>query len=292
VRNFILFIRKFFNLILFLGLESLCIFLVARTNTLQGNDIVSSANVLTGSVYKKQNDVVVYFGLRKMNDSLINENAKLRSQLSLNNGTYAFVKDSIVKRPTGDSGRLIKYADYTYHSAYVLNNSVSYTNNYITINRGTKDGIHNGMAVISGNGAVGRVIHTSGHFATVLSLLSVSFSGNEQKQIEQQLSAKLKDGTQSYVSWDGERADVLIMKDVPQQVAVKKGDSVFTGNFSYYPRDIMIGTVIRIEAVKKNNMQILYLRTATNFRNLQYVYVVDNKYSEEIKTLSDSLKKK
>ena len=82
MRNFILFIRRFFNLILFLGLEVICILLITRTNTTQGNDIVSSANIVSGILYKKQNDVMYYFGLRRMNDSLINENARLRAQLS------------------------------------------------------------------------------------------------------------------------------------------------------------------------------------------------------------------
>jgi rod shape-determining protein MreC len=81
VRNFILFIRRFFNLILFLGIEIVCVMLISRTNTLQGNDIISSANTVSGIVYKKQSDVVYYFGLRKMNDSLLHENAVLRKQL-------------------------------------------------------------------------------------------------------------------------------------------------------------------------------------------------------------------
>ena len=45
---------------------------------LQGNDVLSSANTIAGIVYQKREDVAYYFGLRRMNDSLINENTRLR----------------------------------------------------------------------------------------------------------------------------------------------------------------------------------------------------------------------
>lgn len=284
MRNFILFIRRFFNLILFLGLEIVCIILIAHTNTLQGNDIVSSANTVSGLLYQKQADVVYYFGLRKMNDSLINENARLRKRIAMY-GSADTLKDFIVKQPlpsTDTTKTVVKYAEYFYRTAHVINNSVSAANNYITINRGSNDGITNGMAVISGTGAVGKVIHVSRHYAVVISILSV----------KQRVSGKLKDGTYGYIEWEGNSPDVLLMKDISQEIRVKPGDAVYTTNYSFFPADIMIGTVFKIEPVKKNNLQILYLHPSTNFRNLQYVYVIGNTMAGERKQLEDSVKSK
>ncbi len=284
MRNFILFIRRFFNLILFLGLEIVCIILIARTNMLQGNDIMSSANSVIGLLYKKQNDVVYYFGLKRMNDSLINENSRLRLQLAQHN-SFDTLSDSAVTKPilSPDTNKhVIQYAEYLYRSARVVNNSISSANNYITINRGSADGIKKNMAVVSGTGVVGRVVHVSKHFASAISVLSV----------KQQVSAKLKDGTIGYVSWDGGRPDELLMKDVPQQIKVHKGDSVFTTSYSFFPTDVLIGRVYKIELIKKTGMQILHLLTATNFRNLQYVYVVENKFLPERTQLEDSVKAK
>jgi rod shape-determining protein MreC len=83
------------------------------------------------------------------------------------------------------------------------------------------------------------------------------------------------------------------MTDVPQQVKVKKGDSVYTNNYSlYFPPDALIGTVIKVESVKKNALQLIYLQSSTNFKNLQYVYVIENKMSMEKKVLEDSSAKK
>lgn len=282
MRNFILFIRRFFNLILFLILEIVCVILIARTNTLQGNDVMSSANSAIGLMYKKQNEVVYYFGLRMMNDSLLTENARLRQQLA-QYISYDTLKDTSVTRaiPSLDSAHIIQYAHYLYRTARVINNSVGAENNYITINRGSNHGIKKNMAVISGTGVVGRVVHVSGNFASALSVLSV----------KQQVSARLKDGTVGYVSWNGERPDVMIMRDVPQQIKVRRGDSVFTTSYSFFPPNVLIGIVYKTATIKKNNLQLLYLRTATNFRNLQYVYVVENTMMEERRQLEDSVKK-
>jgi rod shape-determining protein MreC len=260
------------------------VILIEHTNTLQGNDIISSANMVSGLVYKKQSDVVYYFGLRKMNDSLVNENARLRNQIDQLHGVDT-LKDSVVHRklnPADSSTHIVKFADYLYRTARVINNSTNASDNYITINRGSKDGIAKNMAVISGTGIVGRVEHVSTHFASVLSILSS----------KQKVSAKLKDGTNGYIIWDEKQPDVLIMTDVPQQAKVKKGDSVYTAIFSIFSPDILIGTVLKTVVVKKNAMQLIYLQSSTNFHNLQYVYVIENKMVIEKKILEDSSAKK
>jgi len=284
VRNFILFIRRFFNLILFLSLEIVCIMLIAKTNTMQGNDIVSSANTVSGMVYKKQSDVVYYFGLRKMNDSLLNENAMLRKRID-QVMSIDTLRDSVVHRkfePLDSTVHIVKYADYVYRTARVINNSTNASDNYITINRGSKDGIAKNMAVISGTGIVGRVEHVSAHFASVLSILSS----------KQKVSAKLKDGTNGYIVWDEKQPEVLVMTDVPTQAKVKKNDTIYTAAFSIFSPDIPIGTIVKIEVLPKTATYRIYLRSSTNFYNLQYVYVIENKMMTEKKQLEDSTAKK
>jgi rod shape-determining protein MreC len=250
---------------------------------LQGNDVLSSANTVAGIVYKKREDVIYYFGLKRMNDSLISENARLRLQLGQIQ-TLDTLKDSVGKIAiaTNDTTHIVRYADYKYRTARVINNSVTAENNYITIDRGRLDGIGRNMAVLSGTGVVGRVIHVSDHFASIISILSV----------KQKVSAKLKDGTLGSITWEETRPDVLVLEDIPKEIPVYKGDSVFTTSYSFFPADQLIGTVFKRKLNKKNNIQILYLKTATNFRNLQYVYVVENTMMEERKRVEDSTKKK
>ncbi len=285
MRNFIFFIRRFFNLILFLTLEVICVVMIERTNTLQGNDIVSSANAVSGLVYKKQNDVVYYFGLRRMNDSLQNENARLR-QIIEQYHSLDTLSDSLVKTKTqvGDTSKhIVRFAEYVYRTARVINNSVNATDNFITINRGSRHGIGKNMAVLSGSGVVGRVEHVSANYSSILSVLSA----------KQRVSARLKNTANGFVVWEGKNPRVLTMIDVPQQVEVKKGDSVFTNSYSlYFPPEVLIGTVIKTEPIKKNAMQHIYLKSSTDFANLQYVYVVENKMRQEKTQLEDSTTKK
>ena len=245
---------------------------------------MSSANFVAGTVYKKQSDVLYYFGLKRMNDSLIKENLALRTKLGYLKSIDT-LKDTIVHKrfSQGDSSKhIVRFADYVYRSAQVINSTTSASDNYVTINRGSSDGIGKNMAVISGTGIVGRVEHVSAHFASVLTILSS----------KQKVSAKLKEGTTGYITWDEKNPEFLEMTDVPQQVEVKKGDTVYTAMFSLFSPDIMIGTVVKTEPVKKNAMQLITLRSSTNFHNLQYVYVIENKMSEEKKTLEDSTIKK
>lgn len=272
MRNFILFIRRFFNLILFLLLEGICIVLIARTNNMQGNDIMSSANAALAAMYKQRSDVSYYFGLRSMNDSLLAENAALRQQLALQQGVD-MLHDSTAMYPLGkqDSGKQIRYASYYYRTARVINNTVGLVNNYITLNRGEADGVKKDMAVISANGVVGRVIHTSAHYSGAISVLSK----------KQQVSARLKDGTVGYISWDGKDPDKLTMRDIPNQIKVRKGDSVFTTDYSFFPAGVPVGVVYKKELIVSKNLQVLHLRPTTNFRKLQYVYIVENKMAGE-----------
>lgn len=239
---------------------------------------MSSANMALGTMYQQRADVSYYFALRRMNDSLVSENMALRQQLAENAG-LDLLYDSSAKYATKsrDSSVPVKYASYYYRTAKVINNSVGAVNNYITLNRGEKDGVRKDMAVISPNGAVGRIVNTSAHFSTAISVLSK----------KQQVSARLKDGTIGYVSWEGRSATQLVMKNVPTQIKVYKGDTVYTTDYSFFPTDVLIGVVYKTAVIRSKNMQVLYLKPTTNFRKLQYVYIVENTMAGERKKLEE-----
>ncbi|WP_118972106.1 rod shape-determining protein MreC [Taibaiella koreensis] len=292
MRNFILLIRRFWNIILFLILEAVSFSMISKTRNMQGMDIVSSSNAVVGYVYKKQNDVVYYFQLRRLNDSLLNENTRLRNQLVQYTGADTFrdmiahipvtIKDTtrrdssgVALAPTG-AVKVIRYADYRYIPARVINNSISGDRiNYITINRGTADGIRKEMAVVTGNGIVGRINNVSQHLATVVSVLS-----------DRKVSTKLNDGTSGFFTiWNPGSPEYVVTEKVPLYVKVKRGDSVFTTGYSFFPENVLIGTVTKVDTIKATNAKNLKVRLSTNFRNLQYVYVVEDKISSERKEL-------
>ena len=254
--------------------------LIARTNMLQGIDLMSSANTVVGLISEKRENIAYYFQLRAMNDSLLKENARLHALFAEKNQSYDVIKDSTVVRALAgkDSTEKIRYAEYIYRTAKVLKNSIAATNNYITLDRGSRQGIKKNMAVISGSGLVGRVVYVSDNYASALSILNV----------KQKVSAKLTDGTIGSIMWKDGNPDLLLMEDIPQQIPVKIGDSILTTSYSFFPQDILIGRVVKKKILKKNNGHLLYIKPATNFRNLQYVYVVENTRMDERWKLEDS----
>lgn len=294
MRNFILLIRRFWNIILFLILEVISFSMISKSRNMQGMDIVSSSNAVAGFVYKKQNDVVYYFQLRRMNDSLLAENTRLRNQIAGKSNIDTFtdviaripitIKDTTARKdstpgikltPTGAS-KVIRYAQYHYIPARVINNSISNDRlNYITINRGSADGVRKEMAVVTSNGIVGRVAYVSEHLASVVSVLS-----------DRKVSTKLSDGTSNLITiWNPGSPDFVITEKVPLYIKVKRGDSIFTTGYSIFPENVLIGTIAKIDTIKATNTKNLKVRLSTNFRNLQYVYVVEDKMGEERKQL-------
>jgi len=293
VRNFILLIRRFWNIILFLILEVISMSMISRSRNMQGMDIVSSSNAVTGYIYKKQNDIVYYFQLKRLNDSLLNENARLRNELAGRSNIDTFsdviaripvtIKDTTAKKDSSGatftstgSVKVVRYASYHYIPARVINNSISNDRiNYLTINRGARDGVRREMAVVTGNGIVGRVADVSERYARIVSVLS-----------DRKVSTKLSDGTSNLITvWNPGSPDYVVTEKVPVYTKVKKGDSVFTTGYSFFPENVLIGTVARIDTMKATNSKNLKIKLSTNFRNLQYVYVVEDKVGEERRQL-------
>lgn len=290
MRKLLQLIGKYWNIILFIILEVICFTLISKNRSIQGIDVLSSSNAVAGYLYKKQNDIIYYFQLKKMNDSLLNENTNLRNQLSSYSNIDIY-KDSLVKILDRDTvvgtkdttnhigkSKKVKYASYHYIPARVINNSVSNDKiNYITINRGYVDGVRKDMAVVTPNGIVGRVANVSENYSSIVSVLSVMG--------DRRISSKLEDGTTGFTAWISGNPDFVSMDKIPLTVKVSKGDSVFTTGYSYFPENVLIGIVNKVDTIKASNMKNLKVKLSTNFRKLQYVYVVKNKLGEEKKIL-------
>ena len=254
---------------------------------MQGVDILSSANAISGGLYKQQNAVAQYLDLPRENDSLLAENARLRATLAHIQYEKDTLRDSMVATSyeelrlatSTDSSRVIRYAQYNYRTARVVNNSVSERNNYVTLARGTRDGVKAGQAVLSSSGGlVGKVVYARAHFAAAISVLSDY----------QPVSAMLKDGTLGTVRWRYGSPEVLRMEGIPLEQKVLKGDSVLTTSFSFAPPSVLVGRVEKLQRNKSNNTQTLILRPAASFRNLRHVYVVENTFLKERQEVEDS----
>jgi len=240
------------------------------------------ANEVTGTFYKRYNSVEYYFQLKRTNDSLIKANEKLYNKLKQD----FEIPDTVIKIAidTIRIDSIEKFRKYQYMEAKVIGNSVSLPNNYIQLNRGSLQGLQKDMGVIDINSAVvGTVIDVSNNYAVVMSLLHRQSS----------ISAKLKKtGDVGNVIWDGIKPNIVLLKEIAKSVQVNKGDTVITSGFSEkFPYGLLIGTVDEIVEDKSTNVYTLKVKTASNFYNLEFIYIINNLQKTEPGELLKRVKK-
>jgi rod shape-determining protein MreC len=233
--------------------------------------------------------VQYYFHLKATNDSLVNENARLHNFLRSSFDSITLenlVKTDTLRTYSTDTTRKVIGIDvrhYLYHAAKVVNSTVNNPVNYITIHRGSANGLKPNMGVISPSGVVGIVRSVSENYAVVLSLLSKGRTFGT--------SARLSHSKEmGMVRWYGGESGYALMEDVPKSVRLVRGDTVVTSGYSaLFPENIPIGYVESYSLPDKSSTSYsIRIRLATNFNNLQYVYVIDNMLTEEQKSLEDS----
>ncbi|RAJ04126.1 rod shape-determining protein MreC [Chitinophaga skermanii] len=294
MRNLIIFLRRYFNFFLFLLLEVICIIFILRNNNFQHTAYLNSANAISGKLYTQYNDVQYYFHLKATNDSLVAENTRLHNELRDSfdfKDTTNTIKTDTIKTYSEDSTHKLITSQprrWLYREAKVIRASVNQEVNYITIHRGRNQGIQPNMGVIGPSGVVGMVRSVSDNYAVILSFLSKL---KAEKSFG--ISARLKNGGETgTVYWDAHDIEEGIMEDVPKSAKLKRGDTVLTSGYGSFPKDIMVGIVDTFYIADKSKTSIsIRLRYATNFSNLQHVYVIENLLEAEQLKLEDSTKK-
>lgn len=281
MRNIFLFIKRYFNFLFFLLLQILALTFLFRYNKFHQAAFSNIAGELTGRIDEKYNNVEYYFKLKKTNEALAKENIYLRGLLKSNyqipDTARMIVTDSI----RVDS--LLKYQKYIYYLGSVVGSFTSTQVNYLTVHRGRLQGVHVDMGVVGPSGIVGRVVSVSDNFSVVMSALHKDFT----------VKAKLKkSGENGPIRWDGIDQRFIQMKDVPKSAVITKGDTVLTSELSsIYPPNIMVGTVESIFNDKSSNFYTIKLKTATNFFNVQYVYIIDDAQKPERAKLESDIYK-
>jgi rod shape-determining protein MreC len=268
-----LFIYQYRAFFTFLLLELFCVWLIVLNNQYQGAGFFNSANSFVASVNGFSHNTKEYFSLRETNSVLAEENTKLRRKLEQFNQA-AVLADTL---GSADSA-VIKQFDFV--SAKVVNNSIDFQSNFITINRGSADGIEPGMAVINDQGVVGKVKITSEHFSVVTSLLNVDIM----------ISALMKRtgyfGTIQWGGGDPPNPDYVKLKFIPLHVKPMVGDTIITSGYSgVFPEGIMIGTIARINPSPETSFHDLDVKLSQNFRKLSYATVIRSNLLNELDSL-------
>ena len=283
MRNIILFIRRYFTFLAFVLLQIVALWMLFKYNRVHHAIGLGVASEFTGVVHKQVDKLDDYFHqgeenkrVHRMNDSLLN---LLKNNFMFTDSSQKTVTDTLMVDSTKSVRR------YYWRDAKVVYNTVNSERNYLQINRGSKYGIKDNMAVLSSDGAaVGVVVNVSPNFSEVMSLLHVQNS----------VSASLKStGDAGKVEWDAKDPRFVVLKGISKSVPVKIGDTVLTSRYSYnFPPDKLIGTVAGIGIDPASGFYLLKVKTAVNFSNLQQVFVVENLQREEQVQLEKDTEKK
>lgn len=271
MRNLLDFLIKYNYWFLFILLEVVCFGLLFRFNHYQQGVFFSSANVLTGAIYEVSGGISSYFHLKQVNDALIERNIELEAEVvKLENA----LRDNQLDSAFIHTWKSFSMDNMEVFKAHVINNSVNKVDNYITLNKGTLDGIKPEMGVIDGRGVVGIVYMTSAHYSVVISLL------NSKSNI----SCKIKGSDYyGYLRWEyGNESRSAYLKDLPRHAEFNIGDTVMTSGYStVFPEGIMVGTIEELGDSHDGLSYLLKVKLATDFGKLSNVRVISREGQQE-----------
>lgn len=270
MRNLLEFLAKYNHWFVFLILEVVSMVLLFQYNSYQGSAWFSSANAVTGKLYEWDANVETFFSLTKVNQELTQRNAYLEQEVQkLSDSFVCVTKDSSIYHR--DQFALLR--NYRLIPAKVVANSIDKPGNLMTIDKGSADGIHKDMGVISGTGVVGIVYLVAEHYAIVIPVL------NTKSNISCMIQNR---GYFGYLRWKGGVSDLAYLEEVPRHAHFKLGDYVVTSGYSaVFPPGVRVGRILHVFNSADGLSYRVQLRLSTDFARLRDVCVIDDAAMKE-----------
>ena len=166
-------------------------------------------------------------------------------------------------------------SEYTYVNATVINRNIGKWYNILNIDKGSKNGVKNGDAVIVNTGLIGKIIKVS-NFSSTVKLLTTD-------EISNKISIKISNDNDYYGLLAGYSKDnnVYEIEGITESDNIKEGDVVTTtGLTDYFPSGILIGRVLRVVRDEYDLNSIVEVTPSVNFDDISIVTVLNRKASE------------
>ncbi|MDZ4823938.1 MAG: rod shape-determining protein MreC [Flavobacteriales bacterium] len=265
MRNIIELIKRLYMFLLFLALQAAALALYFTASRHHNTAWLNTCTDAIGNIQAWRTEFSGYLRLGDINDELSIQNSLLREEVKSN---YLKISDRVYQY-----NDTIYLKNWEYRPARVVNNSVQFQSNFITLDQGADGGVKEGMGVIANNSVVGKVVKVSTHFSVAMSVLHEDFKA----------SVKMKGtGVFGTLIWEGDNALYATVNEIPKEVKVELGDTIVTTGFSpYFPAGCMVGIVSNHDAKVEENVHRITVKLSTNFRKLSYVDVVNNTLETE-----------
>tara|TARA_B100001029_G_C15017633_1_gene428413 strand:- start:390 stop:1112 length:723 start_codon:yes stop_codon:yes gene_type:complete len=239
-------------------METFSLFLYISNHKFQQSKFLSITQEYTGAIFDYYSNLSQYLILKKENDFLHRENAKLYSLLS--------------NEEESETSTLNEYIP-----SKVIKNSIFQQNNFLLLNKGEKDGVKNGMGVVVNNGIIGIVSTTSKNYSKVTSIL------NQNSTVS---VVHLRSGQNGSLKWNTNNYMTAIINDIPNHAEIKIGDTIQTNGFSsIFPKGINLGTVVSYKKGNENGLCNISIKFLNDMNTVNNVYIVNSLINEELKEL-------
>ncbi len=269
MRRLFEFIRSVYVVVLFVLLEVIAINVYARSDLYAQAKILGYSTRVVGSAQGVLFGFRGYFSLRKKNDILLSRVKELERELSL----YQYMQaDSMLWALSQvDSPR-------SYICSSVVSNTISRRENYITLNRGQRDGVHRNMAVTSPDGVmVGYIVATTERYSIAISVLNTRFRGSGKIEGEEYMGS---------IFWTGQNRYQLEMRELSKYATINVGDEIVTtGHSQIFPEGIKIGRVVSFALNQAATAYNATIDVACDISALSQVLIISNNNYVEVETL-------
>ena len=241
-------------------------------NSFYSSNYINSSNSVSAGLFNLKNNVVSYFNLRDINESLLEENAFLKEKL--------FNQSIIVGKRFVKVNDSLFYKSYSFQKTKIINSQFKFSENNLLINKGSLNGISNKMGLIGTKGVIGIISNVSAHFSTVKPLINPQFG---LKVIHE------KSNTWGDFEWLPSKNNyrTAFVENVPIYTSVNLNDNfITTGSDGLFPFGIKVGKVIKVsENIELQTLSVL-IELEEDYSNSNIGFIVKDLYSDEINNLN------
>ncbi len=246
-------ISLFIILIVLLALLSGSLLITRNKNTFLKDGVILIEKLFMypfTALNKEKNETQTesYTIQKNVNESLEKEIQELKEELELNK----------------------TLTEYEPINATVLSRNKSYWFNTITIDKGSKSGIKNNMAVITKNGLIGKITKVSNYSSEVKLITS--------DDVKFKVSVSIKtneDDNYAILNGYDKKTGLIKISGIDKTTNINVDDSVLTSGLGeMFPSGIYVGQVKEIKNDKYNLSKIVYIKTNQDFNDIHYVTVL------------------
>ena len=164
-------------------------------------------------------------------------------------------------------------SDKVYLNATVVSRNIGYWYDEVSIDKGSKNGIEKGMAVVTTDGLIGQITRVSNYSSTV-KLLS-------NENMSDKISVKIKVGDDyvyGLISMYDSKTNTYTVEGISENVDIEEGaDVVTTGMGTIFPSGLMVGTAQKVTTDNFDLSKVVEVKASVNFDDLDYVTVLKRK---------------